>query len=83
MLKTDLLKETRLLPYGNRRHDLESAYRVLYRVLAHGAVRTAATGGGALLLPGLHLRSEGKWLRWLRLNPPKMAPFLAAPNTMS
>jgi hypothetical protein len=44
-----------------------------------GAIGTAATGGGALL-PWLHLRSEGKWLRWLRLNPPKLAPFLAAPN---
>jgi hypothetical protein len=45
-----------------------------------GAIGTAATGGGALL-PWLHLRSEGKWLRWLRLNPPKLAPFLAAPNS--
>jgi hypothetical protein len=47
-----------------------------------GAIGTAATGGGALL-PWLHLRSEGKWLRWLRLNPPKLAPFLAAPNIQS
>jgi hypothetical protein len=42
-----------------------NCYRVSYRVLAHGA---ASTGGSAA------------WLPWLRLKPPKMAPFFAAPN---
>ncbi len=41
-------------------------YRVFYRLLAHG---TASAGGSAA------------WRHWDRLNPPKMAPFLAAPNT--
>ena len=68
-LRIDLLRKSdrRLIcsPAGTV-SGYRDCYRILYRVLAHGI---ASAGGSAA------------WLRRHRLNPPKMAPFLAAPNS--
>ena len=41
--------------------------------------KAAASDGGGVVIYW-HPDSSEKWLLWLRLKPPKMAPFLAAPN---
>jgi len=52
----------------------------LYRVLAMGGYQDHRHWRrGYSTAP--HPRSKAGWLRWLRLNPPKVAPFFAAPNT--
>ncbi len=67
-LRIDLLRKSdrRLIcsPAGTV-SGYRDCYRILYRVLAHGI---ASAGGSAA------------WRPWRLLNPPKMAPFLAAPN---
>jgi len=54
----------------------------LYRVLAMGGYQDHRHWRrGYSTAP--HPRSKAGWLRWLRLNPPKVAPFFAAPNKTS